>query len=227
MSDTLGALKLKVRRRLDETNVRFWKDEDLTDWINEGAREVARRAEVLQHTTSINAVANLQQYSLPNDTFRVHRVEWSRDGNASTALEYRDFNSMDSIWWSQQRTSTGDPYWYTMWGFPPQLNLIVYPTPDTDILAAFKVFYYRLPGLALTDTQVVEVPAGWDDVILDYCEFSAMRKDADPRWQEAKALFEDKLGHMVDSTRRWTDASGTFTSGSGPLPRWIWDDGLY
>ena len=52
-----------------------------------------------------------------------------------------------------------------------------------------------------------------------------MRKDADPRWQEAKALFEDKLLHMVDSTRRWIDSAGGFQTGTTTLPRWIWDDG--
>ena len=160
VSDTLVALRTKVRRRLDENTARFWADEDLNDWINEGAREVARRAEVLQHTSTINAVGGVQQYSLPNDTYRVHRVEWSRDGTQSTTLEYRDFNSMDEVWWSSQRTSRGDPYWFTMWGFPPQLNLIVYPTPDVNIASAFKVFYYRLPGLALADAQVVEIPGG-------------------------------------------------------------------
>lgn len=226
MSDTLLSMRTKVRRRLDESTARFWTDADLNEWINEGAREVARRAETLQATTNISSVADTQQYSLPSNVFRVHRVEFTRDPSRSTALEYRDFNTMDSIWWGSHYMSPGDPYWYTMWGFPPTLAMIVYPTPPDSIADAFKVYYYRMPATASADGDSVEIPSGWDDIILDYCEYSAFRKDADPRWSDAKALFEAKMQNMVDTTRRWTDQAGSYDTGIGPLPRWIWDDGI-
>jgi hypothetical protein len=226
MSDTLVGMRTKVRRRLDEVTARFWNDTDLNDWINEAAREVARRAEVLQDTKFIDAVGGQQQYPMPTDVYRVHRVEFARSASSVQPLEYRDFNNMDSVWWSSQRTTPGDPYWFTMWGFPPTLSLIVYPTPSTSIAQGFKVFYYRMPATVAADSDTVEVPAGWDDVVLDYCEYSALRKDADPRWQEAKQLFEDKMNHMTDTTQRWIDSAGAVTAGNGALPRWIWDDGL-
>ena len=226
MSDTLVAVRTKVRRRLDEVSARFWADADLTDWINEASREVARRAETLQTTQTLNVTGGQQEYTLPVDVLRVHRVEFARDNSNVQPLEYRDFNTMDSIWWGSQRSTPGDPYWFTMWGFPPTLKLIVYPTPSTSIAAGFKIFYYRLPAVAAADADPVEVPAGWDDVIVDYCEYSALRKDADGRWQEAKQLFEDKMMHMVDTTQRWIDSAGSYSTGTGPLPRWVWDDGL-
>jgi Family of unknown function (DUF6682) len=227
MSDTLVNLRTRVRSRIDETTATYWQDSELTAWINEAAREVARRSENLQTTSLISSVANQQEYTLPADMFRVHRVEFARTSSQVVPLEYRDFNNMDSIWWSSQRITPGDPYWYTMWGFPPACTLIVYPTPSDSIANAFKVFYYRLPATASADSDPVEIPAGWDDVIVDYCEYSALRKDGDSRWQEAKGIFEDKMNHMVDSTRRWTDAAGSYSTGSGPLPAWIWGGGDY
>lgn len=226
MSDTLVNMRTAVRARLDEATAKFWTDADLTRWINEAAREIARRTENLQTTANISSVAGQQQYTMPVDVYRVHRVEYARTTSIVTPLEYRDFNNMDSIWWSSQRITPGDPYWYTMWGFPPTLTMVVYPIPSDSISNAFKVFYYRLPATVSGDSDSVEIPAGWDDIVVDYCEYSALRKDGDQRWQEAKGIFEDKMNHFVDMTRRWTDEAGTYSSGRGPLPGWIWGEGV-
>jgi len=228
MSDTLTNFRARIRRRLDETTARFWLDADLDAWINEGARDIARRSEVLQATTTINSTSGTQSYSLPTNVHRIHRVEWSRDGSTGSSiqtLEYRDFNSMDGVWWSQQKTSRGDPYWFTMWGFPPSLNMIVYPTPDVSVTAGFNVYYYRIPTTATNGSDTVEVPAGWDDLVDEYCEYMAMRKDANPSWVDAKTIYEQKLANMIETTRRWTDQADAIQSRGGPLPRWIWDPG--
>jgi hypothetical protein len=226
MSDTLTNVRANLRARLDETTARFWADTELTTWINEGARDVARRGEILESTSTINTVAGTQQYSMPADTLRVYRVEWSRDGATGTtilALEYKDFNSMDSVWWSQQKTSRGDPYWFTMWGFPPNLNLVVYPTPDATVTAGLKLYYYRLPLTVVSGSDVVECPAGWEDLILDYAEYSAWRKDGNPQWQESKQLYEEKLANLINTSRRWSDQSDSIQGTRGILPGWVYD----
>lgn len=225
MSDTLTNFLTRVRSRLDEDTARFWTDAELTTWINEGANDIARRGEILQATTTINTVSGTQQYTLPNNTIRVYRVEWSRDGATGSSiipLEYRDFNSMDGVWWSNQKSSRGDPYWFTMWGFPPGLNLVLYPTPDATVTAGIKVYYYRLATAASAGGDTVECPSGWEDLIADYCEYSAWRKDGNQQWADAKSLYEAKLVEMIDHSRRWTDQSDSFQSNGGPLPRWIW-----
>lgn len=224
--DTLATVRTRVRVRIDEPSARFWADTDLNQWINEASRDIARRTETLQDVAYIDSVSGTQQYTLTSSTLRVYRVEWSRNGvpTGSTImpLEYKDFGSMDSVWWTAQRTSRGDPFWYTLWGFPPSLGLAVYPTPDVTVTQAFKVFYYRLPITAASDSDLVEVTDGWKDLIDDYCEFSALRKDSDPRWQDAKQLYEQKLELMLDSTRRWTDQSDSIQGGGGMVPRWLY-----
>jgi hypothetical protein len=226
MSDTLSTYLTNLRSRLDESTARYWTDAELTVWINNGANDVARRAEVLMATTTLNTTANTQQYALPTNTIRVYRTEWSRDGATGTTvipLEYRDFNSMDGVWWSRQKTSRGDPYWYTMWGFPPSINLVLYPTPDVSVTAGINVYYYRLPTVATTSTNVIEVPQGWEDLVLDFAEYNAWRKDNNPQWQESKQLYEGKLADLTEHSRRWTDQADSIQSGGGPLPRWVWD----
>lgn len=226
MADTLATVRGRVRVRIDEPSARFWQDGDLNQWINEAARDIARRTETLEDVALINSVGGTQQYTLTSSTLRVYRVEWCRDGDSvgtiRMPLEYKDFGSMDSVWWTAQSTSRGDPFWYTLWGFPPSLALKVYPTPDVTVTGAFKVYYYRVPAAASGDSDPVEVAEGWKDLIDDYCEFSALRKDGDPRWQDAKQLYEQKIELMLESTRRWTDQSDSVQGSQGFIPRWLW-----
>lgn len=227
---TLTTLQTNVRRRLDESTAAFWADADLTQWINEAARDIARRSETLQASTTINSVAGTQEYTLPTNALRIYRVEYRPDGATATQtipLEYRDFNSMDSVWWSRQAVDRGTPYCFTMWGFPPTLTLVLFPLPATSVTAAIKVYYYRLPAAASSGSDTVDVPEGWFDLIEDYCEFSALRKDRDPRWQEARSLYEEKLQHFIETTRRWTDQNDSIQTAMGPLPAWVyggWND---
>lgn len=229
MPKTLGQLVTDTRDRLDEVTAQQWTEPQLRKWINEGARDLARRCEVLQDRADVNAVANTQEYALPAGVIRVYRVEYRPNGSTEVLpLEYRDFNNMDAVWWSQQTVARNKPRMFTMWGFPPNLKMIVYPTPDTA--GSFKVFYYRFPADLATDGSAdgttVEVPEGWWDALVDYCEYMGLRKDADPRWQDAKAKYEETIGNLFDTSRRWSDqASVIVPDGPGPLPLWLIDEG--
>lgn len=219
---TLSDVRTDVRSRLDESSARLWTDAELNRWINEALRDIARRCETLQAYDDINVTANTQEYTLPTDLLRVYRVEYRPTGGQVFPLEYRDFNSMDSVWYSQQTSSRGRPYWFTMWGFPPSLKIILYPTPaSTD--GAIRVYHYRLPAEVSTDGATLELPSGWHDLVALYCEYIALRKDADPRWAEAKQLYEEKVGDLNDMTRRWTDQADAIQVGTSMLPKWLYD----
>lgn len=221
---TLAELITNVRERLDEATETHWTDTEIRRWINEGAKDLTRRTESLQDTSDIPAVVGTQQYALPTDVIRLYRVEYSATGEELIyTLEYRDFNDADAVWWTHQATSQSTPFLFTMWGFPPSLNMVVYPKPSAA--GSFKVFYYRLPVvLALDgadDALTVEVPQGWEDTIVDYAEYVALRKDRDQRWQEAKSLYEEHVGTLFDLSRRWTDQTGQFTPHAPMVPTWL------
>lgn len=230
MPDTCGQLIEQLREsRLDEPKEGHFRDHEIRKWLNQGAREIARKTEFLQTFATQAVTATVQQYTAPVDTIRIYRVEYIDAANGSVPLQFRDFNNMDSVWWSQQLTVQGTPELFTMWGFPPTLKIILYPTPS--VAGTLKVYYYKFPtDLAVdgsADGQSFDIPAGWDDCLLDYAEYCALRKDRDPRWQEAKSLFEEKVGIAFDLTRRYSDQAGMMVSeggGGGMVPRWIWDE---
>jgi hypothetical protein len=227
MSDTLSNIRTNVRTALDETTAKFWTDAQLNVWIGQAANNIAKRAEVLLERVEIPVQTNVAKYPAPADTVRLHRVEFTPDrGQTIYALEARRHQELDQIWGNRQGTSYAYPSFYIPWGFPPNLTMQLFPIPSA--VGTLYLYYYRLPHSIVgttTDPTVVEVPSGWEDLISFYAEYMALRKDADPRWQEAKQIYEEQLGAMIDQTRAWHDQSGWMTYGTSILPSWLVGEG--
>lgn len=225
MTTTQAALLADVRARLDEASAAFWTDEELLRWINEATRDIARRAEVLQTTATVTVVAGTNEYTLPTNVARIYRVNWIPDGSSTEyPLEYQDFNSMDSAGWTWTNAQ-GYPAVFTLWGYTPSLKIVLYPSPSAA--GEIKLWYYKYPTELATDgsalSSLVDIPNGWNDIVVSYCEAMALRKDANPRWEEARTLYENDLAEMMDRSRRWTDQAGAMQSNGAWLPGWLWN----
>lgn len=219
---TLLQFRTLIRDRLDEPTARFWTDTQLNSWINEAAADIARRTETLQDRQTQSVVANTREYSLDANVLRVYRVEYipTGAGQPTYPLEYRQFNALDSIWHTQSALTTGTPCYFTIWGFSPTNKIILYPTPTRA--GTLRVYVYRLPTATTTDGTTIEVPAGWDSLVIDYAEYSALRKDRDPRWSEARSLYESRLADMWDMTRQYSDQMSVITPDVPlGLPQWL------
>jgi len=226
---TQSQLLSDVRSRLDEPSPQFYPDPELRRWINQGARDVARRTETLQTTADITLSPGQQQYVAPIDTLRIYRIEYRDAGSRVTPLEYRDYANADSVWWTTQLTTQSTPQMWTAWGFPPTLKLVLYPIPANPG-TSIRVFYYQAPTDLATDgtaaNTTVPIPSGREELIVDFTEYMALRKARDPRWQEAKGIYDEKVQAMIDQTRRWSDQAGTYDT-SYPLHPFVWDEGWY
>lgn len=221
MSVTLVTLRTRARAQLDETSARFWADSDLNIWINDACRDMARRAETIRSfNTSITAVAGTSKYTLPTNVIRLHRVEFAPTGQTDVyPLTLSNYQEMDAVWGAQQATQ-GQPQFAITWGYPPSLSMQVYPVPNSG--GTFNLYYYKVPTTLAADSDVAEIPEGWDDAVVDYCVAEARRKDHDPTWAEAKAQYESKVQDMIDVTRQWHDQSQSIQIGQSYLPRWLW-----
>lgn len=218
----------RARVRLDESTARQWADSDIRGWLNEGARDIARKTESLQERGTIAAVVGTAEYSLTTmdaDIIRVHRVEFKpTSGQYTRELEYADVKGMDGFGWEQRSLTDTQPYAYTVWGSARTLKMIVHPAPSEA--GNFTVYYYHLPAALAESSNAdqathIEIPPGWDDILLDYVEYRALRKDRDPRWVEAKGLYDENLSLMFDNTRRWVDQAGAIVPHRSALPDWL------
>lgn len=219
----------KVRQTLKEPVAVAWSDVELRDYINQGAADIARRTETLQTMGTVAAVEGTREYTLPANVLRVHKVEYKPDGSERIyPMEYSDLHAMDAMWYTQQSISKGTCQAYTLWGYPPALKLVVYPTPSLP--GVFRVHYYAMPAAVATDGtgsgSTVTVPSGWDDLVVEYAVYLAFRRDVSPRWQEHKSAYEEHVDDMLSRTRRWSDQGGSIVPNTGQmLPSWLVDGG--
>lgn len=226
MAVTLTSALTFVRDLLDEPTPQFWSNTQLTNWINEACSDIARRVEWKRAQANISIVANTSTYTAPVDTYRIYRLQFVPTGSQDTyTVEFRGYMEMDQIWGINQQWPASYPLYYTMWKVPPTMNIILYPVPAQA--GTITVFYYQQITPVATGSDSLDVLEGWEDVVYDYTVYRALRKDADPRWQEFKGTYEDKLIAMIDTTRTFQDQAGTFTTGQAALPSWLVSDGLY
>lgn len=224
---TQAQLLADARSRLDEPSQQFYADTEIRRWINQGLKDVARTCETSQTTKVVSLVPGQQQYTAPADTIRIYRVEYQDTTSRIAVLEYRDYNNADSVWWTTQLTVQSTPGMWTAWGFPPNLKIVLYPIPGTPG-STIKVFYYQSPAELALDggdsNTAVSIPSGREEIVVDFVEYMALRKARDPRWQEAKGLYDEKVRAMFDQTRRWSDQAGTFDEASFPIHPFVWSE---
>lgn len=225
MAVTLANALIQVRNLLDESTAQFWTDAQLTSWLNEACADSQRRAEWKEKIADITVIPATQKYSAPADTIRIHKVTFVPSAGLSNqntyTLEYRGLMEMDQVWGIQQQWPASYPLYYTLWGQPgtATLQIITYPVPSE----AGDLFVYYYPDIvaAVSGSDNMDAPQGFEDMIYDYSMYRALRKDADPRWQEAKQDYEQKLVALVDSSRTYQDQAGTFATGQQALPQWL------
>lgn len=220
---TLQSVFDDTRSHVDEATARFYSDTEIVRWINEAIRDVNRRAETNLFRRDIPTQADTADIQAPEDTGRLHRLEWTPDDFSSTyVLEPHSRYEMDSVWGVRQAQTGTYPMFFATFSQPPTLKISLYPVPGTA--GTLRIFYYPMPValvLATDAAREISLAAGWEDLVPLYAEYMAKRKGADPTWQEAKALYEERLKHFIELTRSWHDQAGSWTFGNQVYPAWL------
>lgn len=219
---TLSTLRNRLRaQRLNDISSRTWSDPELNGYISEAARDISRVAEPLMTDATVAVIAGVGLIStLPTDILRIFRTEWITADDRRTPLEFRDMNNMDAIWWDSQNRTQSRPVYYCTQGYPPALKIQLFPVPSDA--GNLRVWYYKAAADLVADSDLVDIPEGWDDIALDYAEYLAFRRDDDDKWTSAKARYDEKLSQMVERTRRWVESAGMIQEGAPMLPAWIY-----
>ena len=224
---------------------RFYTDTEITDWINDGLRDVSRRAEDLitfDTTITISPYAPIPgqsapTYPLPIDVIRVQRIEFVPYGaiNQTYPLQASTQQQMDQVWGTYQQNPASYPQFWVTRGYPGgsgrnQFALQIYPVPSQG--GTLQIFYYRQPTRILDPmantsqyTVTLDIVEGWDDMVVEYATYKALQKARNPEWKDRKQEYEEKVTQMVDVTRQWTDQPSYFSFGTRFMPSWLteWD----
>lgn len=255
MTMTLMEAIYKVRSALDEpaepslpnvsVNVfpKMYTDTELTEWINDGLRDVSRRAEDLVTNAQASipipaAVINqftgaVPTFPLQTDVIRLTRVEFVpvQQTNQIYRVEPSTQNEMDQIWGTYQQNTSTYPRWYVLLGYPggtgPNLFQIqLYPCSSQS--GNLNVYYYRLPVYILDPVAnpsqynvTLDIIVGWEDVVVDFAVYNAFKKQRNPDWAQRKAEYEEKVAQMIDVTRKFHDQQSYVSYGTNMLPSWL------
>ena len=217
---SLGSVRADVASRLPSDSTVMLPD--LNTWINEGAREIARRAEVLETLDAIAWPANQQQAVLPINVARVHRVEFvDASGLDTYVVQTVSLQELDQVWGVLHTSQATYPSYAYMYGFTPNLTINIFPVPAQN--GTLNVYYFRFPAAMVNDADLLECPNGWEDLVSLYVESLCQRKDRDQIWSTTRQLFETQLENMIDKTRNWHDQAGMITVGVRQVPSWLYD----
>lgn len=220
MAVTLSEAIAQVRSLIDEPSAAFWSNLELTNYINEGCKDVARRAETKFTEKHITAVVTQQNYTLPTDILRIHKVEFIPTASElNYTLTYRGLMEMDQIWGINKTWPASYPMFYTLWKNPPNLQLITYPVSQTQ--GQFNIYYFQRTVTAVATTDDIDVLAGYEDIVYDYAAYRALRKDSNPMWKTHQSVYESKLANLINHTRTFQDQANYFSTGQPALPAWL------
>lgn len=229
MAETITRVLEMVRDRLDEPTARQWTDRQLRGWILDGSRDIARKSLQLLETVAVVVTAGAAEYTVSHTILEIHAAYWTPTGDTrKIPLQPKAYNAMDNVWQSDRDTVRSDPCYFTSWGFSPYLKLRVWPVPSTngtiELMVSSLPADFDLDGTE--DAFTIGTPEGWTDLVVHYTEAAALRKDRDPRWQEAKALYDEGLQGLIDSGNALSQGSEIIYDGSGGfLPAWLVNDG--
>jgi hypothetical protein len=217
----------EIRDLLDEQTPSAFTNTQLRRWINRGLMDMARVTRHFRDRTTISLVAGTAEYTVPANVLEIELAYYLPGNGQYVPLVARQFEGMDAVWASSQNQMGGYPNLYTTWGFSPTLKIRLYPVPAVTG-HSLSLMVVRTPvqldEAGTTDSAVMDFPDAWMSALVNYAEYCALRKDRDPRWQEAKQLYDetrDQLTVMGDYLI--ANREMTIDPYSGGVPRWLSD----
>lgn len=225
---TPGDILTDVRNRLDEPTPAQWSDSQLLTWLNEGLRDAARHTRHLRDTRTISVVANALDIAVQTEVIEVERAYWITSDDRQIPLDAISRGVADDQWGEWQNSMVGVPHAFSLWGVPPELTMRLYPRPETA--GTLSLLVVRMPTEVRTDgadnATTLDWPPAWSDLLVDYVEMCALRKDRDPRWREAFEFYTAKRDGL-DTNGSYSDMPEffEFDARAGMVPRWITDPG--
>lgn len=200
MATLISEVVAQVRDLLDEATPAQWLSTSIHRWINDGLLDMARVTRLLRDRVTLSSVTGTAEYTVPENVLDIEFAYWLPGDGRFVPLVARQFEGMDAVWGHQQNQQGGDPCIYTVWGFSPSLKIRLYPVPSVTASNNISLMVVRTPVLLTpsgSEAANIDWPDAWLEGIVAFVEYKALRKDRDPRWQEAKQRYEEIRDQLV------------------------------
>jgi hypothetical protein len=220
----------QIRDALDEATESQWSNPQIRRWINRGLRDIARVTRHFQDRITVSLTAGVSEYAIPANVLEVTDAFFLPGDGRSITLTARQYESMRQVWGDRPNSTSFSPQVFSIWGYSPNLRIVLYPVPERDITNGLALMVVRTPvplnPTGSQDSAQLDFPDTWMDALVHFAESQALRNDRDPRWQEAYQLYQevrDQLTVMGD----YMVVNREFVRDPhvGDVPRWLaaWD----
>lgn len=168
-------IRQKARRKLDETSAKFWTDEDLNDFINQGYRYywqwmIQAGQYITLKETNLDIVASTSTIALPSDFIKVKMLERVIDG-IQIPLDYYDRTESEN--YTTGVSTANFLYSYRLLG----ANLVLEPTPQESATSGLKLTYFYMMDEMDDDSDIPLIPLLYHDLLVSYAVIQAKEKE--------------------------------------------------
>jgi hypothetical protein len=208
----------------------FYTDFELTDWVNDCCRDIARRSEDLQSISQIPTTPGLGAYPAPLDCIRVNRLEFTPSNSTQVyPIDLKTRAEADQYIGFNPNIQSSYPFISWLWGTPGSTvsALRIYFYPVFAQAGNIACWYYRQPTrlnnpvtIPTDYNQTLDYPEGWDDAIVLYAESMALQKARSPEWQTRMQMYDQMIQYLIDISRQWHDQTKQITFLSDQYMRW-------
>ena len=226
MSYTCIELLSRIRDNLDEQTPGQWSQLQLRRFINDALDDLSRSTKHLKDAKTITTIAGTAEYSVTKDVLMIMHAYWVTTDGRYLPLVPVQYEGADQVWGQYQTQQSTEPFLFTTWGYSPNLKLRLYPVPSTSNTVSLRVVRLatHVDVNGLDGDTTVDCPEAWIDALTYYAEFRALRKDRDPRWQEAYQLYTSIRDNLADEDYLNANREIVYDPATiGGVPRWIAD----
>ncbi len=176
-------IKTRIKRTFgDEAQVQI-NDSDIVRWINDGQRFVVNNNdEILEKISYMSVVAGQQEYELPADLLTLRSINIKYPTGSFYSLQSADLIAFDKLiaGWDNVNQQSALPATFHVYAG----NFRVWPIPSTDITNGWKLYYNRWPQEVTNDSDTIDLPVAYHNLIVNYCLQQAYELDED--WEARK-----------------------------------------
>lgn len=185
-----SAILTRARDILQDTTSVRWVESELLRWLSDGQREVVLyRPEACSTNTNITLVVSTTKQTIPAAALRLLDIVRNMGTNGTTpgrairmvAREIMDAQSPD---WHTQ-TAAGEIKHFLFDVRDPK-TFYVYPRPNAAL--QIEAIYSLTPNEITSESQALQVPDVFANVLLDLVLFRAYLKDASYAGNGARAV---------------------------------------
>ena len=184
-----------ARQQYNAVNDTFFTQDEILNWIYKAQMDFCKYTFMLRDVFTTTSVADQKEYSFPENTVSVKRLEYN--DQKVTPIDFREADDVSNF--NVAITITDTPTYYYQWGN----SFFLVPTPSESSVE-IKAWVYKRPQL-VTNTSTIEIPEEYHINLVDYVNWRMALKDENPamaaefrgQWEnamiEARKLERRKL----------------------------------